>query len=77
METLDAELTGEILDIIKQLAAENKTLVIVTHEMNFARNVANHIIFMADGHILEERSPDEVFSSNKPIMKEFLGNLYD
>ena len=52
-------------------------MVIVTHEMNFARNVADHIIFMDDGYILEEGSPDEVFSSDNPRMKDFLGKFYE
>lgn len=72
---LDPELTGEILKVIKDLAAEHMTMVIVTHEMNFARNVADHIIFMENGVIVEEGSPEEVFSSENPRMKEFLGKL--
>ncbi|MBR4058701.1 MAG: amino acid ABC transporter ATP-binding protein [Lachnospiraceae bacterium] len=72
---LDPELTGEILKVIKDLAAEHMTMVIVTHEMNFARNVADHIIFMEHGVIVEEGSPEEVFHSNNPRMQEFLGKL--
>ena len=74
---LDPELTGEILTVIKELAAEHMTMVIVTHEMAFARNVADTIIFMDGGVIVEEGSPDEVFSSDNPRMKEFLGKFYD
>ena len=74
---LDPELTGEILTVIKELAAEKMTMVIVTHEMAFARNVADTIIFMDGGVIVEEGSPDEVFSSDNPRMKEFLGKFYD
>lgn len=74
---LDPELTGEILTVIKELAAEHMTMVIVTHEMAFARNVADNIIFMDGGVIVEEGSPDEVFSSDNPRMKEFLGKFYD
>ena len=74
---LDPELTGEILTVIKELAAENMTMVIVTHEMAFARNVADTIIFMDGGVIVEEGSPDDVFSSDNPRMKEFLGKFYD
>lgn len=74
---LDPELTGEILTVIKQLAAEHMTMVIVTHEMNFARNVSDTIIFMDDGVIVEEGSPDEVFSSDNQRMKEFLGKFND
>ena len=53
------------------------TMVIVTHEMNFARNVADNIIFMDNGVIIEEGSPDEVFSSENQRMKEFLGKFTD
>ncbi|WP_458453951.1 amino acid ABC transporter ATP-binding protein [Methanobrevibacter sp.] len=74
---LDPELTGEILTVIKELAAENMTMVIVTHEMTFARNVADNIIFMDDGVIVEQGSPKEVFSSENKRMKEFLGKFYD
>lgn len=72
---LDPELTGEILKVIKDLAAEHMTMVIVTHEMNFARNVADHIIFMEHGVIVEEGEPEKVFRSENPRMKEFLGRL--
>lgn len=72
---LDPELTGEILKVIKDLAAEHMTMVIVTHEMNFARNVADHIIFMEHGVIVEEGTPEEVFQSENPRMQEFLGKL--
>lgn len=74
---LDPELTGEILTVIRQLAAEHMTMVIVTHEMNFARNVSDKIIFMDDGYILENGTPDEVFSSDNTRMKEFLGKFSD
>ena len=74
---LDPELTGEILTVIKELARENMTMVIVTHEMAFARNVADTIIFMDEGVIVEEGSPEEVFSSDNQRMKDFLGKFYD
>lgn len=74
---LDPELTGEILKVIKDLATENMTMVIVTHEMNFAKNVSDKIIFMEGGHIIEEGSPEEVFSSDNQRMKEFLGKFYE
>ena len=74
---LDPELTGEILTVIKDLAAQHMTMVIVTHEMAFARNVADTIIFMDDGVIIEEGSPEEVFSSENQRMKDFLGKFYD
>ena len=57
---LDPELTGEILKVIKELAAEKMTMVIVTHEMEFARNVSDKIVFMADGVIVEEGRPDDI-----------------
>ena len=72
---LDPELTGEILKVIKSLASEHMTMVIVTHEMNFARKVADKIIFMDKGVIAEEGTPEEVFSSDNARMKEFLGKL--
>ena len=74
---LDPELTGEILTVIKELAAEHMTMVIVTHEMAFARDVADTIIFMDGGVIVEEGSPEEVFSSENQRMKDFLGKFYD
>lgn len=74
---LDPELTGEILTVIKELAAENMTMVIVTHEMVFARNVADTIIFMDGGVIVEEGTPEDVFASDNQRMKDFLGKFYD
>ncbi len=74
---LDPELTGEILTVIRDLAAENMTMVIVTHEMAFARNVADTIIFMDEGVIVEQGTPEEVFSSDNQRMKDFLGKFYD
>lgn len=72
---LDPELTGEILKVIRDLAAENMTMVIVTHEMNFAKNVADHIIFMDGGLIEVEGTSEEVFSSKNPRLNEFLGKF--
>lgn len=70
---LDPELTGEILKVIKELAEEKMTMVIVTHEMAFARDVANHVIFMDGGVIIEEGTPDEVFgNTNNERTKQFL-----
>ncbi len=74
---LDPELTGEILNVIKELAANKMTMVIVTHEMAFARNVADTIIFMDGGVIVEQGTPDDVFSSDNQRMKDFLGKFYD
>lgn len=62
---LDPELTGEVLKVIKLLAAEQMTMVIVTHEMNFAKEVADHVIFMDGGVIVEEGTPDAVFNHPK------------
>ena len=70
---LDPELTGEILKVIKDLAAEHMTMVIVTHEMNFAKNVSDHVIFMDNGYIAVEGTPEEVCGSSNERMKEFLG----
>ena len=70
---LDPELTGEVLRVIKALAAENRTMVIVTHEMEFARNVADKVIFMADGVIEEMGTPEEIFDHPKSEkLKAFL-----
>lgn len=62
---LDPELVGEVLSIIKKLAEEGKTMIIVTHEIHFAKNVANHIIFFDEGRIVEEGPPEIFFSSQK------------
>ncbi len=73
---LDPELTGEVLETIKQLAKENMTMIVVTHEMAFAREVANKVLFMSDGHILEEGTPEEIFGNPKcERTKEFLRNI--
>ena len=72
---LDPELTGEILKVIKDLAAEHMTMVIVTHEMDFARKVADEIIFMENGVIAVEGNPEEVLASDHGRMREFLGKL--
>ncbi len=73
---LDPELTGEILKVIKELAEEKMTMVIVTHEMDFARDVADHVIFMDGGHIIEEGTPEEVFgNTSNERTKQFLGKF--
>ena len=74
---LDPELTAEILKVIRELALEHMTMVIVTHEMNFARNVSDHVIFMDGGVIAVEGTPEEVFDSSNERMKEFLGKFND
>ena len=60
---LDPEMVGEVLDVMKELAREGMTMVVVTHEMGFAREVADRVIFMSDGVIIEEGSPKEIFES--------------
>ncbi len=73
---LDPEMVGEVLDLIKQLADEGMTMVIVTHEMGFAREVATRILFMDEGRILEENSPAEFFSNpQNPRTREFLSKV--
>ncbi len=72
---LDPELTGEVLKVIKQLAEEDMTMVIVTHEMAFARAVSDRVIFMDGGHIVEQGPPEEVFGAPKEERtKQFLRN---
>ncbi len=73
---LDPELTGEVLKVIKELADRNTTMVIVTHEMSFAKDVSSHVIFMDDGYILEQGDPIQVFEHPKEERtKQFLGNF--
>jgi len=70
---LDPELTGEVLRVIRDLKSSDSTMIVVTHEMEFARNVSDKVIFMADGHIEEMGTPDEVFLNPKsPKTKSFL-----
>ena len=72
---LDPELTGEVLKVIKQLAEEKMTMVIVTHEMEFARQVSDRVIFMDNGVIAEQGTPQEVFDNPKSArIKQFLSN---
>lgn len=73
---LDPEMVGEVLDLIKQVADEGMTMVIVTHEMGFAREVGTRILFMAEGKILEQNSPEEFFTNpQNPRLKEFLAKV--
>ena len=72
---LDPELTGEILKVIKDLAAEHMTMVIVTHEMSFARNVSDHILFMDQGYVELEGTAEEVFASSNSRIRGFLGKF--
>jgi len=73
---LDPEMVGEVLQVMKQLAADGMTMVIVTHEMGFAREVADRVLFMDGGYIVEEGTPQEVFSSSNARIKEFLGKFH-
>lgn len=70
---LDPELTAEVLKVIKKLAESHMTMVIVTHEMQFAKDISDRVIFMDRGVIAMEGSPDKVFSADNPRMREFLG----
>ncbi|MBQ8813201.1 MAG: amino acid ABC transporter ATP-binding protein [Lachnospiraceae bacterium] len=73
---LDPEMVGEVLEVMKELAHEGMTMVVVTHEMGFAREVGDRVIFMADGMIVEEGTPEEIFSTPKQQRtKEFLAKV--
>ena len=73
---LDPEMVGEVLEVMRQLAQEGMTMVVVTHEMGFAREVGNRVLFMADGKLLEEGSPAEIFGSPQhPRLKDFLSRV--
>lgn len=73
---LDPEMVGEVLSLMKELADDGMTMVVVTHEMSFAREVATRVLFMADGLIVEEGSPEEIFERPQhPRLKEFLSRV--
>ncbi len=73
---LDPEMVGEVLEVMRDLAKDGMTMVVVTHEMGFAREVANHVMFMADGKLLEEGSPEEIFTNPQhPRLKDFLAKV--
>ena len=73
---LDPEMVGEVLDVMKQLADDGMTMVVVTHEMGFAREVATRILFVADGIIMEENSPDKFFDAPEtPRLRDFLSKV--
>jgi ABC-type polar amino acid transport system ATPase subunit len=75
---LDPELIGEVLRVMRQLAAEGMTMVVVTHEMGFARDVADRVIFMADGLVVEEGSPQQIFSAPKnERTRQFLQSILE
>lgn len=72
---LDPELTGEVLKVIRELAKEHMTMIIVTHEMQFARELSDRIIFMEQGVIQAQGTPDEIFSSSNERVREFIGKF--
>ena len=73
---LDPEMVGEVLDVMKELADEGMTMVVVTHEMGFAREVGNRVLFMADGKLLEEGAPEELFGNPQhPRLQDFLAKV--
>ena len=73
---LDPEMVGEVLEVMKELAQEGMTMVVVTHEMGFAREVGNRVLFMADGHLLEQGSPEAIFEHPQhPRLQDFLSKV--
>ena len=73
---LDPEMVGEVLDVMKELAHEGMTMAVVTHEMGFAREVGDRVIFMDGGRIIEQGTPEQVFEHpENPRLKEFLGKI--
>ena len=73
---LDPEMVGEVLQVMKELADDGMTMVVVTHEMGFAREVATRVLFMADGYVLEDAPPEEFFGNPKhPRLKDFLSKV--
>ena len=73
---LDPEMVGEVLDVMKELAKEGMTMVVVTHEMGFAKEVGNRVLFMADGTLIEQGTPEEIFDKpTNPRLKEFLSKV--
>ncbi|MYS88836.1 MULTISPECIES: amino acid ABC transporter ATP-binding protein [Streptomyces] len=73
---LDPEMINEVLEVMKQLAREGMTMIVVTHEMGFARSAANRVVFMADGRIVEDRTPDEFFTNpTSDRAKDFLSKI--
>ena len=73
---LDPEMVGEVLDVMKELAKEGMTMVVVTHEMGFAREVGNRVLFMADGKLLVDGTPSEIFDNpSNPRLQEFLSKV--
>ncbi|MGW3464705.1 amino acid ABC transporter ATP-binding protein, partial [Streptomyces olivaceoviridis] len=73
---LDPEMINEVLEVMQQLAREGMTMIVVTHEMGFARSAANRVVFMADGRIVEQATPDQFFSNPRSDRaKDFLSKI--
>ena len=73
---LDPEMVGEVLEVMKELAQEGMTMVVVTHEMGFAREVGNRVLFMADGKLVEQGSPADIFEHpQNPRLRDFLSKV--
>ncbi|MDP9952598.1 ABC-type polar amino acid transport system ATPase subunit [Streptomyces sp. DSM 41269] len=73
---LDPEMINEVLEVMQQLARDGMTMIVVTHEMGFARSAANRVVFMADGKIVEEATPDQFFSNPRSDRaKDFLSKI--
>ena len=73
---LDPEWVGEVLNLMKKLANQHQTMLVVTHEMQFAKEVADRVIFMADGHIVEQGSPQDIFGNPQdPKLQKFLNKV--
>lgn len=73
---LDPEMVGEVLDVMKELAKEGMTMVVVTHEMGFAREVGNRVLFMDAGKLVEQGTPEDIFEHPKnPRLQDFLAKV--
>ena len=73
---LDPEMVGEVLDVMKTLAKDGMTMVVVTHEMGFAREVGSRVLFLADGKLVEEGTPRDIFENpQSPRLKDFLSKV--
>ena len=74
---LDPQMVGEVLEVMRKLAKEGLTMIIVTHEMAFARDVSTHVVYMANGVIVEEGTPADIFANpQREQTMEFLGRIY-
>ena len=73
---LDPEMVGEVLEVMKQLASDGMTMAVVTHEMGFAREVGSRILFLADGRLAEEGTPEKIFTApESPRLQDFLSKV--